>query len=287
MSDIRLGGIRVAAAVVALLCAGRPAIGQQRPLTTEDPEPIGAGRVLLETGVDWVSDREYPASGLTGDLLRVPLLGISVGLGAIAELQIDGGLYNRLAISSAADAPLSGMLDLDGDTTSDVEDLVVGTKVRFLSETAGRPGMAVRFATRLPNAGNESGLGLDTMDFFATVLFGKTMGSVRLVGNLGLGILGNPLRGDDQNDVLVYGVSGAYALTDRTEFVSEIGGQAHTAGGDAPPGTGSRAMLRLGSRYTYGAGRFDVALLIGLTQTEGDWGLAAGYTHVFGPPSGP
>jgi hypothetical protein len=275
-------GILFAAVMaVALLCGGRQASAQQRPLTTEDPEPIGASRFLVEAGFDWTDGREYPASGLTGDLLRVPLVGISVGLGAIAELQIDGGLYNRLSISSAVDAPLSSMLDLDDSDTSDVEDLVVATKVRFLSEAAGRPGMAVRFATRLPNAGNESGLGLDTTDFIATLLVGKTVGSFRVVGNVGLGILGNPLRGDDQNDVLIYGVSGAYAFTDRTEFVSEVEGQAHTAGGEAPPGTGSRASIRLGGRYTSGPGRIDAALLLGLTDTAGNWGIAAGYTHVF------
>jgi hypothetical protein len=272
---------------VLVLGAGTSAKAQQRPLTTEDPEPIGAGRLLLEAGVDWVSDREYPASGLVGDLLRVPLVGISIGLGSMAELQIDGGLYNRLAITSASDAPLAEMVDLDGNTTSDVEDIVVGTKVRFLTETPGRPGMAVRFATRLPNAGNESGLGLDTTDFLATLLVGKTVGSFRIVGNAGLGILGDPTRGDAQNDVLVYGVSVARAFTDRAEFVSEIEGRAHTAGGEAPPGTGSRAMLRFGGRYTYGSGRFDAALLVGLTALDGDWGLGAGYTHVFGVSSTP
>ena len=29
------------------------ASGQQRPLVTEDPEPIGAGRVLIEGGIDF------------------------------------------------------------------------------------------------------------------------------------------------------------------------------------------------------------------------------------------
>ena len=82
-----------------------------------------------------------------------------------------------------------------GDTTGDVEDIVIGTKVRLVSEGMRRPAFGFRFATKLPNASNESGLGLDTTDFFASVLAGKTVRSVRIVGNVGLGILGDPVDG--------------------------------------------------------------------------------------------
>ncbi len=104
------------------------------------------------------------------------------------------------------------MLDITGDSTSDVEDIVVATKIRVWSETETRPSIGVRFATKLPNASNESGLGLDTTDFLATALFGKTVQSIRFVGNAGLGILGDPTRGDRQNDVLLYGASIARAV---------------------------------------------------------------------------
>ena len=69
---------------------------QQRPLVTEDPETIGSGLVLFEGGFDQQYEVSYPVSGLKGDLLRLPTLGLSFGLSSIAELQIDGGLYNRL-----------------------------------------------------------------------------------------------------------------------------------------------------------------------------------------------
>jgi hypothetical protein len=152
-----------------------PAAAQQRPLVTEDPETIGSGNVLLEAGFDLQKEIFYPVSGLQGDLLRVPVLGLSFGLSSIAELQIDGGLYNRLHVTERVAAPLSSMLDFTGDNTSDVEDIVVATKVRVLSETAGRPAVGLRFATKLPNASNENGIGLDTTEFYATVLIGKTV----------------------------------------------------------------------------------------------------------------
>jgi len=267
--------------VPALLLVAVAAGAQQRPLVTEDPEPIGAGRWAIEAGADWTADRFYPAAGLTGDLLRLPLVGLSVGLGAIGELQIDGGFYNRLAISDRQDAPFAGDLDFTGDTTSDVEDFVVATKVRIVAERAGRPAFGVRFATRLPNASSRSGLGLDTTDFLATLLVGKTVHAFRLAGNAGIGILGNPLRADSQNDVVAGGASLTRALTSRVELVSEVEGRVHVRHEAAPPGTGSRGAVRVGGRYRSGAGRFDVAVVFGLTSSDGDWGITGGYSRFF------
>ena len=86
------------------------------------------------------------------------------------------------------------MVTADGDSTSSVEDTVIGTKVRLFPEGAKRPVFGFRFATKLPNASNESGLGLDTTDFFASLLGAKTMRALRVVGNIGLAILGDPTR---------------------------------------------------------------------------------------------
>ena len=214
--------------VVFAVMLARPAIAQQRPLVTEDPEPIGAGRVLLETGIDFADDQHYPASGLAGDLWRVPTIGISVGIGSIAEFQIDGGPFNHLSIQHREPAPLSDLLTVTGDGTSDVEDIVIGTKIRLVAEAPKHPSFAFRFATKLPNAGNEKGLGLDTTDFYASLLVAKTVQSIRIVGNFGLGILADPTVGDRQNDVATYGLSFARALTDRAEVVGEVNGRVST-----------------------------------------------------------
>ena len=257
------------------------AYAQQRPLITEDPETIGAGRVLAEAGFDYGRDVSYPASGLEGNLLRFPVLGVSVGVSSIAEVQIDGGLYNRLSITERNVAPLSTMVTSTGDSTSSVEDWSIGMKVRLLAETASRPAFGFRFATKLPNASNESGLGLDTTDFYASVLGAKTVQSIRVVANIGLGILGDPTRGDRQNDVLTYGFSMARALTQAAEIVGEINGRIDTREGVPPPGTESRGQVRLGARYTVGGWRGDLALLLGVTSRDPSLGFAAGFTYVF------
>ena len=266
---------------VLLLFATSAASAQQRPLITEDPETIGAGRVLVEAGVDYARDAEFPASGLEGQLFRFPVLGFSFGVSSIAEIQIDGGLYNRLSISSRTDAPLSSMVTATGDSTHSVEDMVFATKVRIVPEGVTRPAIGFRFATRLPNASNESGLGLDTTDFLATLLFGKTVRSIRVVGNGGLGILGDPTRGDRQNDVLLYGVSLARAVTDAAELVGEIVGRLDVREGDPPPGTESRSILQIGARYTIGGWRGDASVFFGLTPNTPAVGVGAGFTYVF------
>jgi hypothetical protein len=93
------------AAASLTIALAAPAAAQQRPLLTEDPETIGSGLVLIEGGFDYARDILFPVSGLQGNLLKAPTLGVSFGLSSIAELQIDGGLYNRLEVTSRRDAP--------------------------------------------------------------------------------------------------------------------------------------------------------------------------------------
>ena len=268
------------AAIGAVVLAS-PAAAQQRPLVTEDPEPIGSGRLLIESGVDNLRDAEYPVSGLEGNLWRVPTFGLSFGLSAIAELQIDGGFYDRLAVKTFASAPLSNAVTFTGTTTHDWEDTIVATKVRIFPEGASHPSFGVRFATKLPNAENETGLGLDTTDFYATILAAKTMQSVRLVGNLGIGILGDPTDGQRQNDVVTYGVSFARALTDETEVVGEFTGRVSTRKKPPFPGTETRGLLKLGGRFTHGSLRLDGAVFVGTTSVDPTVGFTGGFTYIF------
>jgi hypothetical protein len=266
--------------VVIALAA--PVAAQQRPLATQDPEPIGSGRVLIEGGIDYGHNQEYPASGLKGNLWRIPSAGVSIGISSIAELQIDGGPYDTLDITERrADARLASLVTATGTTTHDVEDLVIGTKIRLLAEQSGRPAIGFRFATKLPSASNESGLGLGTTDFFASLLAAKTVESIRVVGNVGVGILGDPTDGTRQNDVVTYGLSVARATTQQAEVVAEVNGRISTRSGGPPPGTESRGLVKFGARYTRGPVRFDAAMFFGLTSVDPTIGLTAGFTYVF------
>jgi len=269
----------LALAIVAVATA--PAAAQQRPLQTEDPETIGAGRILFEIGADYKHDYLLPVSGLRGNLVSLPPMGLSVGVSSIAEIQIDGSLYQKLSIVQRyAGAPFSSLLEIDGDTTSDVDDLHIGAKVRFVSEGANRPAMAFRFSTRLPNAGNDTGLGKDIQDFSAGVILGKTVQSVRIVTNLGLLILGSPTRAAAQDDLLTYSFSVARAVSQNAELVGEFVGRANFAN-IVTPGAEDRGLLRFGGRYTKGSVRVDGGMALGLTARDPEVGFTAGLTWVF------
>ena len=274
--------LRVLCFVTLSMACSSAGFGQQRPLVTEDPETIGAGRILVEGGFDVTHDEQYPASGLSGNLLRLPTIGLSFGLSSIAELQIDGGLHDRLSISKRNPAaPLAGLVTATGNTTSDIEDAIIATKIRLVPEGPGRPAIGLRFATKLPNASNESGLGLDTMDFSGSILAAKTIESIRVVANIGAAILSDPVLGNHQNDVFTYGLSVARAVTQQAELVGEINGRISTRSGEAPPGPESRGLLKLGGRFTQRSVRVDAAIFFGLTSADPTIGMTAGLTYVF------
>jgi hypothetical protein len=255
---------------------------QQRPLVTEDPETIGAGRVLLEGGFSLDSEQSNFVNGLKGDIDRFGSFGASIGIGPIAEVQIDGGVFQRLTVTERLpNAPLETItLLLPGDRASSMSDLIVATKVRLLSETASRPALGIRFGTKLPTAEPDKGIGLGTTDFFASFLVAKTVRSVRTVGNAGLLVLSNPVTPRDSATALGYGLSVARALTDAFELVGEVNGRLTSFEEIVPGGPDSRAVLRFAGRYTYAMLRLDFGILAGITSSDPNFGISAGATYV-------
>lgn len=264
-------------ALLALtLLAASPATAQ-RPFATQDPRILEPGRFALELGVDWLPGTTFGASGLAGDLLRAPRAGLRVPLGSAAEFQVETGL-NLLLIEKRHDGPLAGELTVEDDTTADMDDPVVATKVRLWKEGDRLPGVGFRAATRLPVAGNESGLGLDTIDFFATLLAGKSIGPTRLAANAGIGILADPIHGTSQNDVLVLGASVAHRLHPALEIVGETWGRADPSG-RVREGQEDTGQIRAGIRYGVGAQVVDAALVLGLADVDPGAGLVVGVTR--------
>jgi hypothetical protein len=261
---------------VALLA--HPVRAQQRPLLTQDPEVIGAGRVLFETGIETGQNARYPLSGLRGDRLALPT-GICIGLGDIGELDLTSG-YTWFDIDGRVPAPLSYRVPPDAAHTSDIIDFVAATKVKLLREGDRRPSFSIRVATRLPNASNESGLGLDTTDFYFSVLTGKTIRSFRIVGNVGLGILSDPLIGTVQSDAFLGGLSVARAVSKGIQIVGEVTGQIVLFADVPPPGAEPLGEVRAALRYTRGRARFDGGVLLGFTNRSPDVGVMAGVTIV-------
>jgi hypothetical protein len=275
---------RVRGLVVCVVCAvlvPLAALAQQRPLQTQDPTPVGAGQILVEAGVDAGSDILFPTSGLQGTLVRAPVLGLMFGVSSIAQIELTGGPYQRLAIDQRFPAPLAGAVTATGTSTSSVVDLAIGAKILVLSETASRPAVAFRFSTRLPNSKHPSGLGLNTTDFLAGFAVGKSVGPVRVVGNIGLGILPDPVSGQSQNDVLTYGASVSRQMGRGLEILGEVNGRSSVARGVPPPGTESRNAFLAGARYRRGSAWFDAAVVLGTTPQDPGVGVTAGVTWIF------
>src|SRR5262245_44347846 len=88
--------VSATALVVAFTAAAH---AQQRPLVTEDPETVGVNRVLIEAGFEFDKSQLYSAYGITGDTVHGPTFGVSAGISPWAEIQVDGGLFQRLTIT--------------------------------------------------------------------------------------------------------------------------------------------------------------------------------------------
>ena len=269
-------------AVAAVMLVPAAVHAQQRPLQTEDPETIGSNRILLEGGVEFDTDQTNTASGVKGNVSHLGTFGVSVGISPYAEVQVDGGVLQRLDVSERlTGSPLFATVPLTaGQQSAGFADLIIATKIRFASETETRPALGARFGTKLPTADSKKGVGLGTTDFFAAFLVAKTVRSVRTVGNVGLVALGNPEAAQDPANAMTFGVSVARAVTNAFEVVGELNGRLTPFEKIVPRGLESRAALRFAGRYTYLMLRLDAGLLVGLTDRDPGFGISAGATYV-------
>ncbi|HET6363316.1 MAG TPA: hypothetical protein VFH11_14865 [Gemmatimonadota bacterium] len=251
----------------------------QRPLATVDPLLAEPGWLVVEIGAAFAHDREIPAVGLRGNVLRVPELTLRLNVARRVELRVDTG-YEVLFVHERSEAPLSAELDYDGESSSDIRDPLVSTLVRVRDESEGAPALGLKIATRLPVASNQSGLGLDTTDFFLALLASQDAGGLRWVANVGLGILEVPTAVTSQNDVLTYGFSVSRGVGERLALAAGVDGHVDLSG-QVHPGTEDTSVLRLGGRFGSGASTIDAALLIGLAEIDAPIGITVGVTRAF------
>ncbi|HEX8096848.1 MAG TPA: hypothetical protein VF507_02375, partial [Pyrinomonadaceae bacterium] len=260
------------------------ASAQQRPLLTEDVDIIPTGTMRIEAGIDFYQNAKFPASGLTGDLTRVGVIGVNVGLSPNVEFQIDGVAQNFLSINSAT-VPSPIQLGFDPRTTNstnDTGDFTLATKIKLRNETRRGPSLGFRFGVKLPNSNQARGIGINTTDAFGSVLFGKKFGRggrFNTFGNLGIAILTAPTRLFTQNDVLTYGFAGIYHYNRQLSFVGEVNGRVNTRPGSGPVGTESQSEARLGMQVKASGLRFDFAGIKGLTTFSPRSGVTVGVTY--------
>jgi hypothetical protein len=271
----------VVAALMTLTCAF-VAQAQQRPLLTEDVDIIPPGSLRIEAGVDFVQKARFPVSGLTGDLTRAGVIGISIGLAPNVEVQIEGVAQNFLSINSRGPSAIPLNVAAGANSTNDTGDFTLSTKIKLRNETAHWPSLGFRFGVELPNSNQGTGIGLNQTNAFGQILFGKKFGRnarINTFGNLGIAILGAPTSTFTQNDVLTYGLAGIVRLDKTFSLVGEVNGRANTRPGGGPLGTESQGEARLGMQVRASGLRFDFAGIKGLTKNSPRSGVTVGVTY--------
>jgi hypothetical protein len=278
---------RMAYAIVFLALVSLPAFAQQRPLVTEDVQPVKPGAVRFEVGFDFLQDKDYPLSGLNGDLARLGVVSLTFGLASNVEVEAGGVIKNFLDInrqfrSSAVPLQLSS-----ANSTRDTGDFFLATKIKLRGETSRAPGLGFRFGVELPNSNQSRGIGLNQTNFFAAALVAKSLGKARIIGNLGLGILSSPIDASGnispftQNDVALFGLAATYEIISRLTLVTEVNGRYSTRK-NAPLGTESDGAARLGVRIRAGGLTWDIAGIRGLYPRSESGGVTFGVTYQVG-----
>ncbi|HEX8491504.1 MAG TPA: hypothetical protein VF658_01565 [Pyrinomonadaceae bacterium] len=275
--------LRFNALLALLLLCACAASAQQRPLLTEDVDIIPPGSLRIEVGIDFVQNAKFPLSGVTGDLTRLGVIGINVGLAPNVEFQIDGVAQNILSINSqTVPSPIQLGFAPGTNSTNDVGDFTLSTKIKLRSETERGPSLGFRLGVQLPNSNQGRAIGVNQINAFGTILIGKKFGRagrVNTFGNLGIGILTAPIERFTQNDVLLYGFASIIRLTKNINFAGEIHGRANTRGGRAPLGTEGQSEARLGLQVNASGLRFDFAGIAGLTDFSPRSGVTFGVTY--------
>ena len=269
-----------ALAFALALCTATRA--QQRPLITEDVDVLEPGSLRVQVGIDFMQDAKFPASGLTGDLTRVGVIGVHVGLSPNVEFSIEGVAQNFLSINTRGASAFPLSITPGDNSTNDTGDFRLATKIKLRNETRRGPALGFKFGVELPNSNEARGIGLNNTNAFGIILMGKKFGRegrLNTFGNLGLGIYTAPTRLFTQNDMLLYGLGGIFRVNKTVNLAAEVNGRANTRGGAAPLGTESLGEFRLGLQVKAAGLRFDAAGIKGLTNFSPRSGVTFGVTY--------
>ena len=125
---------------------------QQRPLITEDVDIIPPGSMRIEVGVDFMQKARFPISGLTGDLTRAGVIGVTIGFAPNVEFQIEGVAQNFLSINSRGPSAIPLSIAPNAMSTNDFGDFTLWTKIKLRNETARGPSLGFRVGVQLPNS---------------------------------------------------------------------------------------------------------------------------------------
>lgn len=256
------------------------------PLRTETADTLPSAKAEAVLGVGYAYNSRFPFFTGAGalehqHLVTAPEMALRAGAGGWVEIQAS---FEMISNEEAA---------TDGESTSNVfgpGDARLFTKVRVLSERERRPGLGLRFGTKLPNANVKNRLGTDQTDFGIEALASKDFGVCSAHANVGLLLLGNPgpmLGAPDrdshgQDDLLSYSlavVSPSFSVVDGEPLAVRLGaeliGLANSHYGN------DRTSLRLGLQASLGDFTAYGGASCGLVTGSEDVGASIGLIYAF------
>jgi hypothetical protein len=267
--------------LVLLSIATTTARAQDRPLQTADAEVIAPGSIRAQVGFDFLQDANFPLSGLNGDLTNVGVVNIRMGVGRIVEVQIQGMIQEFLSIKSQGASFVALNLP-SANSTNDIGDFSMWTKIHLLDEGDRRPSLALRFGYGMPNSNQTRGLGPNTSNIFGEAILEKHFHKLAVFGDLGLGILNSPNALYSQNDEILYGAAFRYPINRRFTILGEVAGRQSTRTiVPALVGTESHGQARLGLQIFLSGLVWDFAGVGGLTKNDPRVGFTFGVSRDF------
>ena len=269
---------------VALICAAKGVAAQDRPLQTADAEIVAPGDVRLQGGLDFLHNQRFPLSGLSGDLTNVGVINIRIGVARIVEIQVQGIAQQFLSVNTQG--PSAIPLTLTGaNSTHDVGDFSLWTKVRLMGQEGRRPSLGFRFGYEIPSSNQARGIGANSTNIFADFIAERRFGKLKAFGNAGLEILQSPNALFSQNDELHYGAAFSYEATSRVHFVAEVNGRYSSRKiTTALLGTESHGQGRFGVQIEAGGFTWDFAGIAGVNKADARGGFTLGVSrdlHLF------
>ena len=253
-----------------LLVIASPALAASlEPTGLQDGQLLQKNQAELRIGFSYADDMRnlFQSEDRDRRVMEVPSLTLNLGLAERVEAQLQ---YSYLHLSENGQGDKWG----SGDVT-------LGLKVRLWQESLRLPAIALRLATKLPNADNEDDFGTDEADIFIDALFTRNYPLFTLYVNAGMAILGDPRSGNDgQDDVWRYGVGVRIpVLQDTMDALISIEG---TEGDDS---VNNRGALRAGVQTQVGPFTWDLGGSVGYVSKSEDWSLRTGLTVPFELPS--
>jgi len=268
LSRARVRGL-IAGSVLFVL-AGSAQAQLRRPLESEDSETFAWGRWALELGFE--HERFAKEDPSPHERTGLPVVGLRLGLGPHAELQVDYGLL-------LTDPGIEDQGSIVG--TGDGQ---VSAKLRLPWRPPTGTGLGFKFTTKLPNAGERNRLGTDETDVLMWLLADQDLGPARLIVNLGFGILGDVDTPQAQDDVRLVRLGlvwpqgrGEARLTMRRWALA-----GEWVGISSADPTLERFELRAGGRCKVGGAHADFGVGRGTGGVAPRWSARGGVTFLFG-----